>query len=405
MLSNVKILLFATLSTCSLLGTLDACNANGVTDDDNAPPLAIDANSDSGTPDTASPRDAALDHTVSQPPPDGRTDPNTTDARGDGAATREASSPPIVDAAPDAFDGGHAPTGSACATANAVQSRLCGRCGTEKRLCAASASGDAGAVWLDWGQCLGERADAGLPNTQISFDCERCGKKITTYDSNCNSSVGMCQPAVDAECETGTEEWVLGLSCNAPLGRSRTCSNACKWDTASDCSAYANPNRLAIATLSDAGSNIVSATFTYISNPKIKRLVGVRDLNCPIAEQAFPQGDLTSYAYVEVQNPTSSTAEISLWHTKDDTQMAVYAGSSLPASEAERRNCIPGTMANDYCPAALKALCAPAGQGSTAGVASVTIPPNGSITVYNGVYSPFIGSIPFVLNVRTDSLK
>jgi hypothetical protein len=85
--------------------------------------------------------------------------------------------------------------------------------------------------------------------------------------------------------------------------------------------------------------------------------------------------------------------------------MAVYAGSSLPASEAERRNCIPGTMANDYCPAALKALCAPAGQGSTAGVASVTIPPNGSITVYNGVYSPFIGSIPFVLNVRTDSLK
>lgn len=408
-------LLFAGLGVCALTG-LVACSADGDGGEpdqaaDAAP--ADDASVDATRPDAKAPSDAAADRTTPPAKDNGGVDASkpdtavTVDAGLDTGSVGDASDAsdgaiPIVDAGPDVVDASYDPVGSACPTSNAVQTRLCGRCGTEKRLCWPQ---DGGSVWLDWGPCQAEKADAGLPNTQVPVDCEMCGKKVITYDSLCNASVGFCQPAPGAQCEKGAAEWAPGLSCSGDLGRLRTCDTSCKWEDFSDCQTFQNPNKLSIATLSDAGSNVVSATFRYVANPKIKRLLGASDITCPITATGNPVSDMTVYAYVEVRNPTAKTAVVSLWHSAGDSQMAVYAGSTIPADDAARRACMPGTKASDSCPATMSGLCGQTGMFSTAGVAAVTVPANGSITVYNTLYSTTAGAGPFLLSVRTDSLQ
>ena len=72
------------------------------------------------------PRDATADVRDATPTPD----------------ANDASDAPVVfDAAPDVVDASYDPTGAACAVANAIETRQCGRCGFEKRLCRAEDGG------------------------------------------------------------------------------------------------------------------------------------------------------------------------------------------------------------------------------------------------------------------------
>jgi hypothetical protein len=256
---------------------------------------------------------------------------------------------------------------------------------------------------------MGEKDEAGFPNSSVFVPCEKCGTKEIRYDSQCNASVGFCTPAPGAECEKHAREWVSGLSCSSGLGRYRACKDNCTWESYGVCTTYANPNALdaAPSATADAGANIVSAQFSYQTNPKARRLIGYSNVACPITETTYPETSETGFAYVEVKNPTARTLTIDLWHSTADTQMAVYAGSEIPdeRDDSARRACIAGTTASDTCPTALTDKCGGSGQYSTAGIAGVKLAPGASITVWNALKFSPVASTPFTLNVRTTAAQ
>ncbi len=410
--------LLATLSVTSACGML-ACSADGgggEPDDSTAdaapgPDTGADATS---TPDAKPPtKDAAADHMVTpvvDAGKDAKADATVTvDAGVDSSATVDASDAALdsgltfVDATPG-VDAGFDPTGAACVTPNQIQQRICGKCGIQKRVCF---PGDGGATWLGWGLCDGEKADAGLPNSQVPLDCGMCGVQLIIYDNLCNASIGFCNPTPGAQCERGSIDWAPGLSCAGELGRQRSCDNSCHWDAYSDCQTFQNPANMTIAGPADAGVNIATGTFKYAINPKHKRLLNGSDTSCPIVATGLPVADTTGYAYVAVKNPFPHAATVSLWHSALDTQIAVYAGGDIPADDVARRACITGTKASEKCPTTMTAQCGTiaTGNSSTAGVTSVKIPANGTITVYNALSLTTGVAGPFTLSVRTDSLQ
>jgi len=403
--SVAALLVPAALAATWIAGCASQLDVDFALPGDDAAVAPNNATLDAGTPDA-----------TTRPAPDAGPDAATSrdagkdalaDARVD--AARDAG---VVDAAPDAAvvapDASFEPVGAACASPHAVESRLCGSCGTQKRLCWPAA--DAGsATWLDWGPCLGEKQDAGPPNTSITLPCEMCGTKVVRYDAQCNASAGFCTPGPGAQCERNSSQWSSGLSCSTGLGRYRQCKDDCTWQGFGLCTPYVNPNAIALQPLgADAGPSVATGTFTWTVAPKARRLIGYGDKACPITEPGFPESTDTGYVYVEIRNPLAQTATVDLWHENGDTEMAVYDGSAIPdeTDNAARRACLAGTTAADECPASMAADCAGASRYSTAGIAGVRIAPGASITVWNGLrYSPFGLPGQVTLKVRTVAVE
>ena len=326
----------------------------------------------------------------------------------------------IVDAQPDValpppVDAG-AP-GTPCAPANAVGSQSCGMCGTQQRLCLV---GDGGAVWADWGACLNEVQNGCVPGTTDNESCGMCGHRTKICQLDCVFATGSCQGQPPNACEPGTTNFVEGLSCDAGAGRSQTCDNTCSWGSFGTCAAPDYGAPLSIAT-TIAGT--VTSVRQLLASPALAVL---RTGACPTAI-ATP-GSKNAFSYVNVANPTSKTAKVSIWFSKApggvdiDTVIAAYPGGLAlpPLTDAARASCLNVGPANnfddvaDYCYSenSVPTECLASWGGLVADGFeddSVTIPPNSSVWIYAGAQqntsstSPHSGN--FQINARTESLN
>jgi hypothetical protein len=153
----------------------------------------------------------------------------------------------------------------------------------------------------------------------------------------------------------------------------------------------------------------VTGTFNLDPNQTIARL-GAFDV-CP---NATISTSVEPYQYVEVHNPTSMTAKVSVWGSKTatgpdiDTVMAAYNGFNVPITATARQSCNVGV--NDSC---IDNLNDPtACLMSWAGLilndqGPVTIGPFNSALIYTTAYGTLgqPNSGPYILSVRTESIQ
>ncbi|MFO0675169.1 MAG: hypothetical protein U0169_01450 [Polyangiaceae bacterium] len=389
-----------------------------------------DAAADRTSTDATAPRDASQDGTTTDVATDGAKDGASdvasdrvnTDSGDSGSA--DASSDAVSDTnVPDVSlpDASFDPVGSPCAQPNALQERLCGRCGVERRFCGPV---DGGYVWQPWGTCLGERPTGCIPGSTVIEYCGLCGTRTLVCQNDCSLGAGgFCQRPTNAECEgdAGVDggrvvsEFVSGLSCPMGEGRRRSCKTDCSWNDFGSCESPfsgdggSNPNIL----VAGAAGQVVTGEFELPVNPKIKAvettILGT-PITCPLTNLTTRT---TQFSYVQVQNPTAAPIHVSIWGTTAtngeelDTIMAVYGGPVPPpdTDESARKLCLAGTFTNDDCTSS-SGVC----EGGFAGLVAdsddgdqgVTIPGNGSITVYTALY--FSGTVArtYALNVRVE---
>ena len=310
----------------------------------------------------------------------------------------------IVDVVPDVvFD----PPGSPCGPLSGKQERACGTCGTENRVClkqldasTTDATGQPG-YWSPWSNCNTPPSAVCDPvQTYPDEKCGNCGTRQRVCQLDCTYIAGLtCQN--EGECAPGANDWEQGLGCNSPLGRTKSCTASCSYDVAQTCSAAPpNPNNLVLA----SGAVGTLATKTFAINTITEKRVSTNfnsQLKCPVTLSST----MTVRQYIEVKNTTAAAMHVSIWASKAattpvdvDTVMAIYPGGIVPKTDAERQNCV--DMAVDSCDTTIGGLLTPkacvsnsAGmlKGDDDGAAGiypgVSIPANGSVTVYIAPYS------------------
>lgn len=177
---------------------------------------ACSADGGAGVGDPPNDVDAATDPGVVLPPPSN--DPDAGKDSGKDAA------PPKDGGGDGSTDGGPtAPApGDPCTTADAIVSRMCGKCGKQEAICQPGAGSDGGALaWSEYGPCAGE-AGVCLPGTKQA--CGNCG--TATCTNYCTWSACGGQPA--NSCSPNSVE---STTAGCPTGgfRSRTCQPTCQW--------------------------------------------------------------------------------------------------------------------------------------------------------------------------------
>jgi hypothetical protein len=367
----------------ALAGAIAACTATAVnpTDSDSGTMMAAE---DSGAQidssiqdmdsmttgmDTAMVVDAGRDSAI--------TDTGIVDAPFDGVVVTDAS-----------FD----PPGSPCPTNNLIQrDPNCGICGYRDRVCLALTDGGA-TKWQPWGACQAEVAGGCVPAATDSVACGNCGMQARTCSAFCAWEVGGCTGT--GVCAAGTVEFAASVSCDAGLGRTRTCDTSCVWGSYST-TCGAQPPPPTTITISSTVGNVATARFNMPSTqPKI--VAGFTSSNCPITLST----SATSYVWVKVKNPTALTAKVSVWTslqmggvgTLTDTMMTAYAGTTLPPSTVAGRDACMG-IASDDCDDTTtdSTACTSNGAGLMKasvqdGDKSLTIPANGFVWVYVTAY-------------------
>ena len=395
----------ATRLSCLLAAGALACASATMVgcsgDDTTAPPedSGVDAVVDSGV-DAA--KDAGKDSTVADTGTDAAKD-SSVDSSGDALA--DSSSDAAQDASGDAGDGGLAPVGSPCNVPNAIESEACGLCGTHKRACLPG--GDGGYVWGGWGFCQGQVVNGCDPNLSYpDSNCGNCGtlKKVCLSNCTFDQSLQCVEPA--NACKPGSTNFVLGLSCDGG-GREQTCSNTCTYGNFGNC--QPGPTLPSLNASLTAG-NTVHGVFTWPASPTLARLTTSTSATCPISSLST----VTNYSYVVINNPDLvKSVKVAIYHSQAstyiDSTLAVYTGNVPPADNdlTARKACLTGSYVADDCvpsfsglaPAPSPAACV----SSWAGTRDITIPPNGSVTVFS---TPYFANAPgdYQLNVYTQSV-
>jgi hypothetical protein len=288
------------------------------------------------------------------PPGSGTPDPGTPDA-GKKDAGKDAGKKP--DAAVDAGPPPPEP-GTACTTVDQVATKKCGKCGEAAALCQSDKT------WSVYGAC---EAETGECNPGETAACGNCGTK--TCDQFCGWGACMGEPA--NSCSPGTSEQST-VGC-PPQGtvkpyRTRSCKTDCTWESFS-------------------ASCVVPPSFAPIpielkASPTVLK---VSTGACPTSVSTFATA--TPYVYTQVTNPAAFPVRVVIWHSKApdgptalDTIMAVYDGAAAPATDDARKACI-GTV-SDFGDTTLTQ----ADADDFASVKDITIPANGTITVYSAGY-------------------
>lgn len=319
-------------------------------------------------------------------PPSSGVDESSSSASKSGTEKKDAGS----DASKEKEKGPQAPDpGDACTTLDQAASRSCQKCGTQQSLCQEV---DGKLVWSDYGPCNDETGVCVPGSTQA---CGNCGTQ------SCSNSCGwgQCTGQPQNSCAPGTVEYT-DASCKDGGLKSKTCSASCTWGNYSaTCESQSTPNKM---TIPSTVGEVRSQEWT-LGTEKVKRPAS----SC--------SGGLTTsevrYVPVEISNPTANMAEISAYHTKSatgiaiDTVLWVYKGSALPMTDAELSKCV-GVVA-DGCIADNPCGNAASGSYALAGLDKISIPPNGKILIYSAPFSSFsqVGDGTFVLNLRTDKLQ
>jgi hypothetical protein len=375
-------------STLVLLG-LGALAANiviGCSDDSRTGYEPVDEDGGHASlPDTG-PAPTSTGDPPPAPKPDSGTHSDAGDA-GDGGHEKSDGGDVISDAGPDVavIDSGvdAGAEGTVCPTKDVVQQQPCGLCGVQYRLCTSSDPSDSSSpnVWQPWGYCQNEVEDGCEPGTTATEGCGLCGSRSKVCQSDCRWAVGACKGEPANACSPGDEDYQIGLSC--PVGgRSRTCQNNCTYSPFGACFVRGLPT---LTLTNNVGDKIIDQ-FKLDPNKKIARL----DDTCP---NATLSGTNTSYQYVVLANPTSSTLTVSVWtgeSTKPgagyiDTVIASYAGGAEPTTDAQRRACVKGRK--DGCSDDDPTACL----SSWAGLVidddtQVTVPANGKVVIYVAAY-------------------
>lgn len=378
-------------------GAIAACTATAVDptiDSDGGMAAAEDSG---GQQDDSSMRD--MDSTTGM-------DSNTVDSGRDGAITdtglRDApfDGITVVDAS---FD----PPGSACPTNNLIQrDPSCGICGYRDRVCLAVTDGGA-KTWQPWGACQAEIAGGCLPGTMDNASCGFCGHVARTCQSDCSWAAGSCTGT--GMCSPGDVQFAASVSCDAGLGRTRTCDGVCMWGDYSTSCAPPPPPPTAI-TISATVGNVASTRF--ILPTKIAKIATGM---CPVT---LSTTSMTSYVWIKVKNPTAQIAKVSVWSslqvggtgTLTDTIMAAYPGTATaPSTPAQRTACTGRAIDDCDDNTTDSTACTGGGAGLmkddlTYGDQSVTIPANGFLWVYVASYFSTTGVTDLQISTFTHSL-
>ena len=162
--------------------------------------------------------DAAVpkpDATASDAAPDVAKPDAPNDAKPDGTTDAKIDAAP--DAAKDSAADVYAAVGSPCTNEGTVESRGCGVCGKQQRLCLS-------ATWQDWGSCSGEVVNGCMPGSAEYVACGMCGQQKRECTSACSWITGICGNEPVNACEPGLIEYSDGLSCATGSGRTRECA-------------------------------------------------------------------------------------------------------------------------------------------------------------------------------------
>lgn len=354
------------------------------------------------------------------------TDAGVADAKADAKkdSGKDASDASDMDApdAPVVYD----PPGSPCANVNQEQDRGCTMCGTQNRVClqADADAGDSGlpGYWSDWGDCAPSPV-AECDNTKTYPDeaCGNCGTRPHVCQQDCTFIPGITCSGEGA-CSPGDSDWQEGLGCPTPdggqkQGRLKSCNAQCQYTVATTCT-LPPPNQNSITVSNTATGTVYTKTFLMPATPLLTRpdipFSSVPD--CPLVLSTTQ----TIRQFIEVKNTTNNDVHVSIWQStaannpmsSDDTVMAVYAGASVPATDAARTACI--DYPNDMCnPPTGVTFTPPACENNSAGLIKgevtasgtfdgVLLPKNSSVTVYIAPWSASTSSGNFVLSVKVE---
>lgn len=288
-------------------------------------------------------------------PPSSTPDPGST-TQDAGKTSNKDAGKPKVDAG---FDAGPPPPepGTACTTVDQVATKACGKCGEASALCQTDKT------WSVYGACEQETGECTPGETA---PCGNCGTK--TCDQFCGWGACMGEPA--NSCSPGaTENSTVGCPPQGNLKpyRTRTCKADCSWDSFSS-TCFVPPSWEPIA--------LELKTTSKINRPSTG--------TCPVSSITTTS---TPYVYTQVTNPAAQPVKVSLWHSKAvggpdtmDTIIGAYTGSTPPSTDADRKACL-GKI-GDFGDATLVG----AGNTAWASITDITIPANGTITVYSAAW-------------------
>ncbi|MEM9072941.1 MAG: hypothetical protein AAGE52_30820 [Myxococcota bacterium] len=114
----------------------------------------------------------------------------------------------------------------ACDTPGELETRACGRCGTQERFCSASG------FWTN-GPCEGERPDACMPGEVGVAACGNCGSQMTRCTAECEEEpFGACVD--EGECEPGTRTRTED-GCDPGETRELLCNDSCMAEEVTAC--------------------------------------------------------------------------------------------------------------------------------------------------------------------------
>jgi hypothetical protein len=249
----------------------------------------------------------------------------------------------------------------------------------------------------------------GVTNGTATCDGTSCG-------TQCNGGFHLCNGA----CADNTSVATCGTSCtpcSAPTNGTATCNGtACDFTcntgfqrSGNTCVVVTTPTLTISSTVGGKASG------NFLMDPAVSETRPYIGQSCPSLSLS---PTISNYQYVQVVNPTSKTATISVWGSLAsggadvDTIMVAYA--TLPASDADRAVCVVGV--NDFCNDTTDPTSCVGANGfdQWAGLMKadgnpVTIAPNGNVIIYTaafyGTTATEAHSGPYVLSARTEALQ
>jgi hypothetical protein len=306
---------------------------------------------------------------------------------------KDASTPPPPPRPDAGLDAGPPPDeGASCTQVNKVFKRTCGLCGWQDAVCLQYPDG---LKVSEYSPCREEVPNGCVPGTVEERPCGNCGVIRRQCDNYCRwpgtgPSTQCINEPVDS-CVPGTVDY-RPAGCPDGTFRSTTCKAVCEWEPAShDCAPP--PSFVTVAPL--ATSNY---TLAVLKDGQVSKRLN-ESTTCPTTLQTIS----TPYTYIEVRNPYSRVAMVSVKTVALATGsptgtmlLAAYSGSQPPSTDAQRQACVRGVNS-----AAMPKL-----QGTTN---SVAVPPRGSVMIYYAASTEFDQTNKFAstgmvrLEVKTES--
>jgi hypothetical protein len=313
--------------------------------------------------------------------------------------------PVVKDAGKDAYvDAGPPPPvpGTACPTIDEIKKKTCGACGSQETLCLGNGADAGPGTWSTYSPCTGEVVGGCLPGTIVAEACGNCGTLTRTCSQYCGFSTSACKGQPVAACVPGSVD-ISNAGCPTPnTYHVRTCSSTCGYGNFG-LTCDAPPTTIEVGpTATSISSTIVVLTSTQLAT----RLGG----DCPTATLTGVATQ-TPYAYVKVHNPLATSVVVSIYNSVAvggvvfPTLLASY-GAATPTTDPQRKACVQGV--NDF---GNDSLTGDSSFASLDDVDAVTIPANGTVTIYNAAQDKFSAANPtdstgpVKLNVRTEQIN